>query len=203
MTSDEISERLMQLWGVMDACIRDGVSSSALPSPSSFLKFRLLTRLVTTVTAEETLPGRLKVRRRAPALYRRLFKGGLLCQGARTSSAALIVRIYAGFYPSVTSPKPSPTPIAPPSASSAQASSSKSTLSLASGIGGRSPASTSPSSASLAAANVSRSPRALTTGSFDHPLPVTPWKQATFPGIDFLSCYVRALSSVALVRLLN
>lgn len=28
MTSDEISERLMKLWGVMDACIRDGVSSS-------------------------------------------------------------------------------------------------------------------------------------------------------------------------------
>lgn len=42
----------MRIWGVMDECIRTGVSS-----------------------AEEKLPGRLGLRRRAPMLYRRLMRG--------------------------------------------------------------------------------------------------------------------------------
>ena len=42
----------MRIWQVMDECIRSGVS-----------------------TAERTLPGRLKLRRRAPMLYRRLMRG--------------------------------------------------------------------------------------------------------------------------------
>lgn len=42
----------MRIWGVMDDCIRMGVSST-----------------------EEKLPGRLGLRRRAPILYRRLMRG--------------------------------------------------------------------------------------------------------------------------------
>lgn len=42
----------MRIWAVMDGCIRSGV-----------------------VTSESTLPGRLKLRRRAPILYRRLMRG--------------------------------------------------------------------------------------------------------------------------------
>jgi len=42
----------MRIWQVMDECIRSGVS-----------------------TAEQTLPGRLRLRRRAPMLYRRLMRG--------------------------------------------------------------------------------------------------------------------------------
>ena len=44
--------QLMRIWEVMDDCIRAGVSS-----------------------AEEKLPGRLGLRRRAPMLYRRLMRG--------------------------------------------------------------------------------------------------------------------------------
>lgn len=42
----------MRIWGVMDDCIRTGVS-----------------------TSETTLPGRLRLRRRAPMLYKRLMRG--------------------------------------------------------------------------------------------------------------------------------
>ncbi|CAL1714813.1 unnamed protein product [Somion occarium] len=49
---DEIHEKIMRIWAVMDDCIRQGVSSS-----------------------EEKLPGRLGLRRRAPMLYRRLMRG--------------------------------------------------------------------------------------------------------------------------------
>ncbi|KAF9054320.1 serine dehydratase alpha chain-domain-containing protein [Panaeolus papilionaceus] len=51
-SDDEISGKLMRIWGVMDECIRTGVS-----------------------TSEHTLPGRLGLRRRAPMLYRRLMRG--------------------------------------------------------------------------------------------------------------------------------
>lgn len=49
---DEIHQKLMKIWKVMDDCIRTGVSSS-----------------------EEKLPGRIGLRRRAPMLYRRLMRG--------------------------------------------------------------------------------------------------------------------------------
>ncbi|KAI0691238.1 L-serine ammonia-lyase [Cytidiella melzeri] len=49
---EEINQKIMRIWGVMDDCIRVGVSSS-----------------------EEKLPGRLGLRRRAPMLYRRLMRG--------------------------------------------------------------------------------------------------------------------------------
>ena len=42
----------MRIWAVMDDCIRVGVT-----------------------TPEKTLPGRLRLRRRAPMLYRRLMRG--------------------------------------------------------------------------------------------------------------------------------
>ncbi|KAI5894971.1 L-serine ammonia-lyase [Schizophyllum commune H4-8] len=51
-TDDEIHEKILNIWNVMDNCIRAGVSSS-----------------------ERTLPGRLGLRRRAPLLYRRLMRG--------------------------------------------------------------------------------------------------------------------------------
>ncbi|CAA7269281.1 unnamed protein product [Cyclocybe aegerita] len=51
-TDEDIHEKLMRIWQVMDECIRTGVS-----------------------TSERTLPGRLGLRRRAPMLYRRLMRG--------------------------------------------------------------------------------------------------------------------------------
>ncbi|ESK85056.1 l-serine dehydratase, partial [Moniliophthora roreri MCA 2997] len=51
-TDDDIHNKIFHIWSVMDECIHTGVSSTAT-----------------------TLPGRLGLRRRAPALYRRLMKG--------------------------------------------------------------------------------------------------------------------------------
>ncbi|KAG8933906.1 hypothetical protein FRC02_010937 [Tulasnella sp. 418] len=52
LSPEQIREKLMGIWGVMDNCIRTGVS-----------------------TPESILPGRLGVRRRAPMLYKRLMRG--------------------------------------------------------------------------------------------------------------------------------
>ncbi|GAA5914777.1 uncharacterized protein JCM6883_001091 [Sporobolomyces salmoneus] len=51
-TDEEINDTLLQIWNVMDQSIHAGISSK-----------------------EEMLPGRLRVRRRAPGLYKKLFKG--------------------------------------------------------------------------------------------------------------------------------
>lgn len=51
-SDDEIAAGLLQLWQVMDECIRNGVTST-----------------------DKTLPGGLEVRRRAPGLYKRLQQG--------------------------------------------------------------------------------------------------------------------------------
>ncbi|KAI0060920.1 L-serine ammonia-lyase [Artomyces pyxidatus] len=52
LSDEDIHNKLMRIWGVMDDCIRTGVH-----------------------TTETTLPGRLQLRRRAPMLYRRLMRG--------------------------------------------------------------------------------------------------------------------------------
>lgn len=67
LSDSEISNKLLNLWRVMDASIHSGVSST-----------------------EPELPGRLRVRRRAPHLYRRLFKGfypSLLPSSADTNAS--------------------------------------------------------------------------------------------------------------------
>ncbi|GAA5970467.1 hypothetical protein JCM3765_007629 [Sporobolomyces pararoseus] len=51
-SDEEINETLLRIWNVMDQSIHAGISSK-----------------------EEMLPGRLRVRRRAPGLYKKLFKG--------------------------------------------------------------------------------------------------------------------------------
>ncbi|ORY97966.1 L-serine ammonia-lyase [Syncephalastrum racemosum] len=52
-TPDEIRNKLLRIWNTMDESIRNGVMASS----------------------EDCLPGALKVRRRAPALYQKLLKG--------------------------------------------------------------------------------------------------------------------------------
>ncbi|KIK81296.1 hypothetical protein PAXRUDRAFT_35913 [Paxillus rubicundulus Ve08.2h10] len=52
LSEEEIRDKLMRIWAVMDDCIRTGVT-----------------------TTEKTLPGRLGLQRRAPMLYRRLMRG--------------------------------------------------------------------------------------------------------------------------------
>jgi len=65
--------QIMRIWGVMDECIRTGVS-----------------------TTERTLPGRLGLRRRAPMLYRRLMRGfvsvSLIYRGSDTEENCIFKR---------------------------------------------------------------------------------------------------------------
>jgi hypothetical protein len=127
------------------------------------------------MSEEEVLPGRLAVRRRAPGLYRRLFKG---------------------FYPSISSSTKNSLP--PPST----ASNSSSRPPAQPAMPGKSSSETaSGSSISIKDGFNSPPPRSkkgapLVIGDFEHDLPVVPHKNTVFPGIDFLSCYVSCLSAL-------
>lgn len=66
----------MRIWSVMDDCIRSGVSST-----------------------ETTLPGRLRLRRRAPMLYRRLMRGSV----SAGVSFFLVSDGCNSFYPGIAS----------------------------------------------------------------------------------------------------
>ncbi|KAJ7453921.1 L-serine ammonia-lyase [Mycena galericulata] len=73
-SDDDIHEKIMKIWSVMDSCIRSGVSST-----------------------ETTLPGRLGLRRRAPMLYRRLMRG--FYPGLASPTNPLLTAGSAGWRP--------------------------------------------------------------------------------------------------------
>ncbi|GAA6015364.1 hypothetical protein JCM10207_008963 [Rhodosporidiobolus poonsookiae] len=89
LSDQEIEAELHNLWRVMDSSIHAGVSST-----------------------EEVLPGRLQVRRRAPHLYRRLFKGFYPSLSPSSSPSAL----PPSASPSLPSPPTSSSSAADPSA---------------------------------------------------------------------------------------
>ncbi|KAK4049106.1 hypothetical protein OIO90_005576 [Microbotryomycetes sp. JL221] len=151
-TSEQVSQGLHTIWKVMDSSIRDGVSS-----------------------LEETLPGRLKVRRRAPALYRRLFKGFF----PSLSPSSTQTRISSSSSSSNLSENDS---LLPPSSSNR--GSANSTFLT------RSTSTEPPASPVLS----KRTRAPLVIGSFEHELEPVPWKKEVFPGIDFLSCYAIAVN---------
>jgi len=143
LTENEIYDKLIRIWDVMDECIRTGVS-----------------------TSEETLPGRLGLRRRAPNLYRRLMRG---------------------FYPGMVSPTyvalgPGSTPhksigeFVQPHMEREHPSSKVSVLCDKN----RAP----------------KSPATRVVGSFDHPILPTPPRRMDIPAVDFLSCYATAVNEV-------
>ncbi|GAA5829702.1 hypothetical protein JCM3766R1_001270 [Sporobolomyces carnicolor] len=146
-SDEEINDALLHIWNVMDQSIHAGISSR-----------------------EEFLPGRLRVRRRAPGLYKKLFKG---------------------FYPTLnTSPvtpslppaasSPSTEPLALPTSSTASTSVDDSTSSASSSL--------------LRRRRSAHSKAPLVVGSPDHPLSPPPPKRPTFPGLDFLSLYAIAVN---------
>ncbi|KAK4048039.1 hypothetical protein OIV83_005073 [Microbotryomycetes sp. JL201] len=146
-TSEQVSEGLLRIWSVMDSSIRDGVSST-----------------------DERLPGRLKVRRRAPALYRRLFKG---------------------FFPSLTPTSGHSAALGRPG----QSSGSKQDALPPSELTGSTSLTRSASQHSNASSSLPKRSRApLVVGDFEHELEPVPWKKEVFPGIDFLSCYAIAVN---------
>ncbi|KAI0763766.1 L-serine ammonia-lyase [Trametes elegans] len=145
---EDIHEKLMRIWSVMDDCIRTGVSA-----------------------AEEKLPGRLGLRRRAPMLYRRLMRGfypGL--------SAPHLAQIGAGESMSAER-------IGAPDGDSpgSSFSSSRDGDEGQPGAFGR----------RIAASRPTR-----VVGTLDHPVTPMPPRKTNIPAMDFLSCYAIAVNEV-------
>ncbi|KAJ7746952.1 serine dehydratase alpha chain-domain-containing protein [Mycena maculata] len=151
-SDDEIHTKVMKIWGVMDDCIRMGVSST-----------------------ETTLPGRLRLRRRAPMLYRRLMRG---------------------FYPGIASPMTNPVITAgsagwrPDSAIDAPEAAAKAKA----GLPSRTDAVIDPDAPTRLRPAASRAARVV--GSFDHSVLPMPPRKTVIPAMDFLSCYAIAVNEV-------
>ncbi|KAF8343428.1 serine dehydratase alpha chain-domain-containing protein [Amanita rubescens] len=143
-TDSEIHDKLMRIWRVMDDCIRAGVSAT-----------------------EPTLPGRLGLRRRAPALYRRLMRG---------------------FYPGVAAPMfMSLGPGASPKIVDGPLEFSK--AEKISDLTEETPSASdnTPRFKSVATRVV---------GSLEHPILPMPPRRMEIPAMDFLSCYATAVNEV-------
>lgn len=113
----------------------------------------------------------------------------------------LSIFLNLGFYSSLPPPPSINSSLPAPSSNSTsqtllESSTSKS-LSISSGFNSSPPSSAYVNNGSNGnGKNVNNSGRQgppLVIGSFNHDLPVVPWKSHAFPGIDFLSCYVRKI----------
>ncbi|RPD64319.1 L-serine ammonia-lyase [Lentinus tigrinus ALCF2SS1-7] len=152
---EEVHEKLMRIWSVMDDCIRTGVTS-----------------------AEEKLPGRIGLRRRAPMLYRRLMRGfypGL-------ASAGGLPAIDAG-----TNATPAGQ-IGAPEAFAATNSSADVENGNGNGNGG--------DSSMRPGRRISASRPTRVVGTLDHPVTPMPPRKTMIPAMDFLSCYAIAVNEV-------
>lgn len=143
LTDDEIFDKLYRLWDTMDNCIREGVQAPL----------------------NTTLPGSLKLRRRAPALYAKLTKG---------------------LYPEHTQvqhPRHAQRQLRLPSEASptdlATTSSDEKALDRTAG--------------STIQRRRQRSPPHY-HGSATHPISVSPLRSATLPAMDYLTVYAIAVN---------
>nr|VWO94601.1 Uncharacterized protein [Ganoderma boninense] len=144
---------LLRIWSVMDDCIRTGVSS-----------------------AEEKLPGRLGLRRRAPLLYRRLMRG---------------------FYPGLTTPTFAAIDKGPFSAGDIAAPEEFRVLQSANAEseGGQESSGRS-ASGQGAGRKIAASRPMRVVGVLDHPVTPVPPRKTMIPAMDFLSCYAIAVNEV-------
>lgn len=149
-SEDEIHSKLLRIWSVMDDCIRQGVSS-----------------------AEEKLPGRLGLRRRAPMLYRRLMRG--FYPGLSSSS---MPRIPAGSLAATEA-------ITGPEGSSSLDDD------------GNGPDGFGSHQSKLGTGSRGSSTRGVrVVGAFDHSILPMPPRKTNIPAMDFLSCYAIAVNEV-------
>ncbi|UKZ64305.1 uncharacterized protein TrAtP1_005524 [Trichoderma atroviride] len=147
-TDDEIRDKLFRIWEVMDNSILEGVQAPP----------------------DSTLPGSLKLHRRAPSLYRRLTRGLYPSYTTSASNAA--------------EPAQAQLPLdnkEPPSGSQTPGS-----LTTA-------PASSSSSSGRKDMA-IRRAAALRTHGSFSHPVLPSPRRRTTFPAMDYLTVYAMAVN---------
>ncbi|KIJ62054.1 hypothetical protein HYDPIDRAFT_115229 [Hydnomerulius pinastri MD-312] len=143
LSEQDIHDKLMRIWAVMDDCIRSGVT-----------------------TTEKTLPGRLKLQRRAPMLYRRLMRG--FYPGIGMPAVQLI---GAGATPTPVDAIDAPEGMEPPTTPKED------------------------ESGPVAAQN-KRTRAPYVTGSFDHAMLPMPPRKTMIPAVDFLSCYAIAVNEV-------
>ncbi|RVX70042.1 hypothetical protein B0A52_06214 [Exophiala mesophila] len=141
----EIFDKLFNLWDVMDNCIREGVQA---PSHAA-------------------LPGALKLRRRAPALYQQLTRG---------------------LYPEHHQVR------SPSSCGSPQLQDASSTGTDAAAVASQTGASShAPTTRRTASFPPRRRPPRL-QGSLHHPISVSPVRSATLPAMDYLTVYAIAVN---------
>lgn len=140
----EIFDKLFHLWDVMDDCIREGVQA---PSHAA-------------------LPGSLKLRRRAPALYQQLTRG---------------------LYPEHTQVQPIATSAQIQAPSSGQDPGTLTTTASAE-VGNRTPATRRSS------AMQQRRPPPRLVGSLRHPISISPVRSASLPAMDYLTVYAIAVN---------
>ncbi|KAJ6591808.1 serine dehydratase alpha chain-domain-containing protein [Mycena vulgaris] len=145
-SDEDIHTKIMRIWGVMDDCIRTGVS-----------------------TTETTLPGRLRLRRRAPMLYRRLMRG-----------------FYPGIASSLTTPLVT--------AGAANWSPNEAIDAPKVGLPTHSDLTIDPDAPTPLRPAASRAARVV--GSFDHAVLPMPPRKTVIPAMDFLSCYAIAVNEV-------
>ncbi|KAF9490162.1 hypothetical protein BDN71DRAFT_1454881 [Pleurotus eryngii] len=168
-TDDDIHDKLMRIWQVMDECIHTGVSSS-----------------------ERTLPGRLGLRRRAPMLYRRLMRG--FYPGVSQPTLPAIAGATAPPSEVISPPNTEGDTdlyedgVLPGGWGSREGLSSKP-------FSASSPQK-NPGSQKLAEMRRKRSPAARVVGSFDHAVLPMPPRKTVIPAMDFLSCYAIAVNEV-------
>ncbi|KIV89347.1 L-serine ammonia-lyase [Exophiala mesophila] len=141
----EIFDKLFNLWDVMDNCIREGVQA---PSHAA-------------------LPGALKLRRRAPALYQQLTRG---------------------LYPEHHQVR------SPSSGSSPQLQDSSSTGTDAAAIVSQTGASSQAPTTRRTASFPPRRRQPRLQGSLNHPISVSPVRSATLPAMDYLTVYAIAVN---------
>ncbi|KAF9478272.1 L-serine ammonia-lyase [Pholiota conissans] len=172
-TDEDIHNKIMRIWQVMDECIHNGVS-----------------------TSETTLPGRLGLRRRAPMLYRRLMRGFYPGVGAPTQRPA--ISSGAGWAAQAAIQEPPSSELDLDTTATIDARASKtSRYQPANGrasdfsVGKESAASHGRAKGTKAPA---RAPKV--TGSFDHALLPMPPRRTVIPAMDFLSCYAIAVNEV-------
>ncbi|KAH9479618.1 L-serine dehydratase [Psilocybe cubensis] len=183
-TDEDIQNKIMRIWQVMDECIRTGVS-----------------------TSETTLPGRLGLRRRAPMLYRRLMRGfypgvsAPMNENPKIAGGDAWAKVKAGAEA-----------IGGPAAEKhAQEEADKEMARIRAAVGvedselglgngnGKSYGANMGGGGFKGAREV-KSQRATApprvTGSFDHAILPMPPRRTVIPAMDFLSCYAIAVNEV-------
>ncbi|KAG9097046.1 hypothetical protein FS749_007139 [Ceratobasidium sp. UAMH 11750] len=152
----EIRKKILKIWTVMDECIRTGVSS-----------------------VEPELPGRLRLRRRAPMLYKRLMRGFYPALQSGISNPS----IGGPTIPRISGPITETGAFGEDAAPSDRPSHPH-----------RFEANEPDGSGAFGKAATRRPVRVV--GSFDHAILPMPSRKTLFPAMDFLSCYAIAVNEV-------